>query len=89
MEHALEEATPMRYRRATAMLALALGMSALALVVLAGPAYRLHLLALGSAFSLLRWGVWAGLAAVVIGVSAPGWCVPARVVPASASRSPG
>ena len=53
MEHALEEATPMRYRRATAMLALALGMSAFALVVLAGPAYRLHLIALGSAFSLL------------------------------------
>lgn len=68
MEHALEEATPMRYRRATAMLALALGMSAFALVVLAGPAYRLHLLTLGSAFSLLRWGAWAGLAAVVIGV---------------------
>lgn len=49
------------------MLALALGVSALALVAFPGPAYRLQLLALGSAFSLLRWGAWTGLAAIVVG----------------------
>lgn len=67
MQHAREEAPSNQRKRATAMLALALGASAFALVVLPGPAYRLDLLALGSAFSLLRWGAWTGLAALAVG----------------------
>jgi len=36
---------------------------ALLMVVGAGPAYRLKLVDLGDAFTLLRWGAWAGLGA--------------------------
>jgi uncharacterized protein (DUF1499 family) len=39
---------------------------ALLMVGGAGPAYRLNLVDLGGAFSLLRWGAWAGLAVIVI-----------------------
>lgn len=67
MARALEVVTPRVQKRAMPMLALVLGAVALALVVLPGPAYRLHLLALGDAFSLLGWGAWTGLAALVVG----------------------
>jgi uncharacterized protein (DUF1499 family) len=51
--------------------ALLLGGAALAavgllLVVLAGPAYRLGMLELRAAFSLLKWGAYAGLAGVAL-----------------------
>ena len=36
------------------------------MVVGAGPAYRLRLLRLGGAFSLIEWGAWLGLAALVL-----------------------
>src|SRR5947209_5027062 len=45
---------------------------ALLMVAGAGPAYRLKLLGLGGAFTLLRWGAWAGLAAFVVALVA-GW----------------
>jgi len=67
MQHAREKSPPNLQKRAIAMLALVLGASAFALVLLPGPAYRLHLLPLGSAFSLLRWGAWMGLAALAVG----------------------
>lgn len=66
MEHTLEEATPNVQKRTIAMLALAIGVIAFVLVILPGPAYRMGLLALGTAFTLLRWGAWTGLAALVV-----------------------
>ena len=36
------------------------------MVVGSGPAYRLQLLGLGGAFSLIEWGAWLGLAALVL-----------------------
>jgi uncharacterized protein (DUF1499 family) len=60
----------MRYAGA----ACAAAVLALALLLAAGPAYRLDLLALPDAFALLRWGAYLGiaamLAAVVVGLFA-------------------
>src|SRR6202163_5138237 len=39
---------------------------ALLMVGGAGPAYRLNLVDLGGAFSLLRWGAWTGLVVAFI-----------------------
>src|SRR5438132_9524610 len=41
---------------------------ALLMVGGAGPAYRLNLVDLGGAFSLLRWGAWTGLVVAFIGL---------------------
>jgi hypothetical protein len=38
---------------------------ALALLMLAGPSYRLGLLALPNAFALLRWGAYLGMAGAI------------------------
>jgi uncharacterized protein (DUF1499 family) len=46
--------------------ALIAGAAAALMVVAAGPAYRLNLLGLGGAFSLLRWGAWLGVAALLV-----------------------
>ena len=43
---------------------------ALLMVGGAGPAYRLNLVDLGGAFSLLRWGAWTGLVVAFIGLIA-------------------
>lgn len=46
--------------------AIASGFLALLVLAIAGPAYRLDLLNLGQAFSLLRWAVYLGLTSLVI-----------------------
>ncbi|MFT3849626.1 MAG: DUF1499 domain-containing protein [Propionivibrio sp.] len=81
MEQTVEKTTPTAQKRAIAMLALVLGVLAVALVVLPGPAYRLHLLALSSAFSLLSWGAWTGLAAVVVGAIGAWLARPGQIRP--------
>jgi len=52
----------------------AAGVAALALFLLAaaGPAYRIGLLSIPNAFSLLRWGAYAGIAAMVLALIAGG-----------------
>jgi len=59
----------LRAGAALARLALALGLTAAAAALLAGPAYRLELLSLGAGFLTLRWatiGAMAGAAAAVL-----------------------
>jgi uncharacterized protein (DUF1499 family) len=51
-----------------AIVALFIALLAAAMVAGAGPAYRLHLLGLGGAFWLIRWGAWVGLGALVLAV---------------------
>lgn len=54
---------------------LACAVAALALLLLAaaGPAYRLGLLSIPNAFTLLRWGAYAGIAAMVVAAIAGAW----------------
>lgn len=47
-------------------LSVAGGFLALALLALAGPFYRLDLLDLGQAFSLLRWATYLGIASIIL-----------------------
>ena len=47
-------------------LSVAGGFLALALLALAGPLYRLDLLELGQAFSLLRWAAYLGIASIIL-----------------------
>lgn len=46
---------------------------ALLLLVLAGPTYRMGLLSLPNAFALLRWGAYAGVAALAFGLAVAIW----------------
>lgn len=50
-----------------ALLACAIAAIGLLLLAVAGPAYRLGLLALPNSFTLLRWGAYVGVAAVATG----------------------
>jgi len=53
-----------------ALLACAIAALALLLLAVAGPAYRIGVLSLPNAFTLLRWGAYAGVAAMVAGLLA-------------------
>jgi uncharacterized protein (DUF1499 family) len=69
-EHA--EQTPVQVRthwsRVIAWLALWTGLVAVLLMLLAGPAYRVHLLGLRPAFSMMGLGAKGGIAAALIGL---------------------
>lgn len=60
------------------VIAIASGFLALALLALAGPSYRLALLDLGLAFSLMRWAVYLGIASIPIIIGYSVWCRPGR-----------
>ena len=47
-------------------------MLGLILLALAGPSYRVGILSLTNAFTLLRWAAYAGVAAVLLGAIAAG-----------------
>ena len=53
-----------------ALLACATAALGLTLLVVAGPAYRIGVLSLPSAFALLRWGAYAGVAGMLVGLLA-------------------
>jgi uncharacterized protein (DUF1499 family) len=53
-----------------ALLGFAAALLAASMVGAAGPAYRLRLADLDVAFSLLRWGAWLGLVAVLVALAA-------------------
>ena len=53
-----------------ALLGFAAALLAALTVGAAGPAYRLRLVDLDVAFSLLRWGAWLGLVAVLVALAA-------------------
>jgi uncharacterized protein (DUF1499 family) len=55
-----------------AQLACAIAAAGLILLALAGPSYRVGVLSLASAFTLLRWAAYAGVAALVLGAIAAG-----------------
>ncbi len=62
-------ATPVSARFSTlAIVAVLVALLAAIMVAGAGPGYRLNLVGLGGAFSLIRWGAWLGLAALVLAV---------------------
>lgn len=61
-------AKPDRIVRWAAVALLGLALLVLAMAVLAGPGYRADLVALSTAFSLLRWGAWTGIAVGVLSV---------------------
>lgn len=46
-----------------------LALLSLAVLLLSGPAYRLQLVTLGTAFSLLRWAAYGGLASAVLALA--------------------
>jgi uncharacterized protein (DUF1499 family) len=55
-----------------AQIACGVGLLGLILLALAGPSYRVGALSLTNAFTLLQWGAYAGIAAVVLGAIAAG-----------------
>ena len=55
-----------------AQIACGVGLLGLILLALAGPSYRVGILSLTSAFTLLQWAAYAGVAAVVLGAIAAG-----------------
>jgi uncharacterized protein (DUF1499 family) len=56
-----------------ALVALATAGLALLLLALAGPMYRIGILALPSAFGLLRWAAYLGIVALIVAVAAGAW----------------
>lgn len=62
----------------TKVFAIASGFLALALLALAGPSYRINLLDLGQAFSLMRWAVYLGIASVLLIIGYSVWRRPGR-----------
>ena len=63
--------TPLANKRSRmALLGFAAGLLAALMIGAAGPAYRLRLVDLDVAFSLLRWGAWLGLVAVLVALAA-------------------
>lgn len=56
-----------------ALLACAIAALGLLLLAAAGPAYRLGVLSIPNAFMLLRWGAYAGVAAMVVALLAGTW----------------
>jgi uncharacterized protein (DUF1499 family) len=65
-------AAPARKISRTVIVALVAALVAAAMVAGAGPAYWMKLLELRDAFTLLRWGAWASLAACLVAL-AGGW----------------
>jgi uncharacterized protein (DUF1499 family) len=55
-----------------AQLACGIAAAGLILLVVAGPSYRVGVLSLANAFTLLRWAAYAGIAAVVLGLIVAG-----------------
>jgi uncharacterized protein (DUF1499 family) len=55
-----------------AQIACGVGLLGLILLALAGPSYRVGVLSLTNAFTLLRWAAYTGVAAVVLGAIAAG-----------------
>jgi uncharacterized protein (DUF1499 family) len=55
-----------------AQIACGVGLLGLILLALAGPSYRVGILSLTNAFTLLRWAAYAGVAAVLLGAIAAG-----------------
>jgi uncharacterized protein (DUF1499 family) len=55
-----------------AQIACGIGLAGLILLASAGPSYRVGILSLTNAFTLLRWAAYAGVAAVVVGAIAAG-----------------
>ncbi len=51
-----------------ALLACAIAALGLTLLGVAGPAYRIGVLTLPNAFTLLRWGAYVGAAAMLVGL---------------------
>jgi uncharacterized protein (DUF1499 family) len=58
-----------RLLRSPGGLALLVALAAALMLLLSGPAYRVGALPLRSAFSLLRWGAYTGMAAALIGAA--------------------
>jgi uncharacterized protein (DUF1499 family) len=63
----MSPAHPRRFSR-IAVIGFIAAFVALSMVAGAGPAYRLMLVDLSSAFALLRWGAWTGLCVILIAV---------------------
>lgn len=59
--------------RRTVLLAWIVSGVALLLLAMAGPLYRVGLLSLPNAFTLLRWGAYAGIAGVVLSLAVALW----------------
>jgi uncharacterized protein (DUF1499 family) len=55
-----------------------LGIVAILMLMISGPLYRLELLPLGSAFMLLRWAAYAGIAAMALAALVALWQRPDR-----------
>lgn len=64
--------------KALLWLASSLGIVAILMLMISGPLYRVELLPLGSAFMLLRWAAYAGLAAMALAALIALWQRPDR-----------
>ena len=70
-----------RGARRTAGLAVTLAVLALLIMVSPGPLYRLGIVGLGAAFGMIRYGAFAGMAAVALGLLAAVASVVTRALP--------